>query len=240
LTTALTNGVQVNLGAGSNKLTLANLGNTGSVSNVGTLIGGTVNDTITLNTALVNGSIDLGTGSDTLQFADLTNRASVANTETVFGGTGSDTIVLTGSNASLIVGGAGMNFVTGNTGADQFVLDQNSAGDYTIVTNFSVAAGDKIALDTTGSAILGNDTYDLGGAGIVDGTNMKAVADAATRLTIAEATGGKGGFVYQQDTAELYYSANGNFAGGGTVVGVIDTNNNSTPWIYNSSSFMQV
>jgi hypothetical protein len=84
LTTALTNGVQVNLGAGSNKLTLTNLGNTGSVSNVGTLIGGTVNDTITLNTALVNGSIDLGTGSDTLQFADLTNRASVANTETVF------------------------------------------------------------------------------------------------------------------------------------------------------------
>ncbi len=72
------------------------------------------------------------------------------------------------------------------------------------------------------------DTYDLGGAALVDNTNLKAVANAATRLTIAEATGGKGGFVYQQDTGELYYSNNGNFAGGGTLVGVIDSSRQHT------------
>ena len=133
----------------------------------------------------MNGSVDLGTGNDTLQLANFTNRVSVANTETAFGVTGNDTILLTGSNASMVVGGAGMNFITGNTGADQFVLDQASAGNYSTVQNFSAAKLDKIALDTTGSAILPADTYDLGNAALVDGTNLKAVADAATRLTVA-------------------------------------------------------
>ncbi|HET7880461.1 MAG TPA: hypothetical protein VFL55_06210, partial [Acetobacteraceae bacterium] len=72
-----------------------------------------------------------------------------------------------------------------------------------------------------------------------DNGNLKAVADAATRLTISEATGGKGGFVYQQNTGELYYSSNGNFAGGGTLVGVIDSSN-GVPWTYNANSFTQV
>ena len=119
------------------------------------------------------------------------------------------------------------------------MLDQNSAGNYSTDLNFSTAKGDKIALDTTGSAILATNTYDLGGAALVDGTNLKAVADAATRLTINEATGGKGGFVYQQNTGELYYSSNGSFAGGGTLIGVIDSSSN-VPWTYNANSFTQV
>ena len=65
------------------------------------------------------------------------------------------------------------------------------------------------------------------------------MADAAARLGTTEATGGKGGFVYQQDTGELYYSGNGAFAGGGTLVGVIDGSSN-VPWVYNASSFVQV
>jgi len=187
----------------------------------------------------VNGNVDLGAGSDVLQLANFTNLVSVANTETTFGGSGNDTVILTGSNASMVVGGAGMNFITGNSAADQFVLDQNSAGNYSTDLNFSTAKGDKIALDTTGSAILATNTYDLGGAALVDGTNLKAVADAATRLTINEATGGKGGFVYQQNTGELYYSSNGSFAGGGTLIGVIDSSSN-VPWTYNANSFTQV
>jgi hypothetical protein len=157
----------------------------------------------------------------------------------LFGGSGNDTVVLTGSNASMVVGAAGMNFITGNTGADQFVLDQAGAGNYSTVRNFSDAKVDKIALDTTGSSILTTDRYDLGGGALVDNVNLKAVANAATRLTIAEATGGKGGFVYQQDTGELYYSNNGNFASGGTLVGLIDGSNN-TPWVYSANSFIQV
>ena len=164
---------------------------------------------------------------------------STANTETVFGGTGNDTIVLTGSNASMIIGGGGMDFITGNTGADQFVFDQSGAGDYSTVVNFNAAKGDKIALDTAGNATLGTNAYDLGGAALTDNQNLKAVADVATRLTVSEATGGKGGFVYQQDTGELYYSSNGNFAGGGTLVGVVDSSS-GVPWVYNASSFVQV
>jgi Ca2+-binding RTX toxin-like protein len=236
---ALTNAMSVDLGGGSNKLTLAGTGNTGTVSNVQTVIGGSGTDAVTLGTALVNGSVDLGSGSDTLQLANFTNLVSVANTETTFGGSGNDTVILTGSNASMFVGSAGMNFITGNSAADQFVLDQNSAGNYSTVQNFSSAKGDKIALDTTASAILPTNTYDLGGAGLVDGTNLKAVADAATRLTINEATGGKGGFVYQQNTGELYYSGNGSFTGGGTLIGVIDSTTN-VPWTYSASNFTQV
>ena len=52
--------MSVDLGAGSNKLTLANTGNAGTVSNVATLIGGTGSDSVTFGGSLVNGSVDLG------------------------------------------------------------------------------------------------------------------------------------------------------------------------------------
>ena len=87
--------MSVDLGTGSNKLTLANVANTGSVSNVNTLIGGTGVDTITLGTSLANGSVDLGGGSDTLTLAAGGNTISVANIETIIGGTGADTVTLT-------------------------------------------------------------------------------------------------------------------------------------------------
>ena len=68
----------VNLGAGSNKLTLAAGGNTATVSNTNTLIGGSGADAITLGAAVSNGSIDLGAGSDTLTLANATNSATVS------------------------------------------------------------------------------------------------------------------------------------------------------------------
>ena len=116
---------------------------------------------------------------------------------------------------------------------------KTGTGNLSTVSNFNAAKGDKIALDTNANETFTRDTYDLGGAPLVDNTNLKAVADAATRLTVSEATGGKGGFVYQQNTGELYYSGTGSFAGGGTLVGVIDSSAN-TPWIYNASNFTQV
>jgi hypothetical protein len=120
------------------------------------------------------------------------------------------------------------------------VLDQNGAGNNSTILNFSTANAAKIALDTTADTTwTGPAPYDLGGTGLVVGTNLKAVADAATRLATSDGSGGKGGFVYQQDTGELYYSSNGVFAGGGTIVGVIDSSAN-TPWVYNAGSFIQV
>ena len=126
------------------------------------MIGGNGNDTVTFGGSLVNGSVDLGAGSDTLTLSNFTNHVSVANTETVMGGSGNDTIILTGNTASMVIGAAGVNFIKGNTGADQFVLDQNSYGNVSFLTNFSTANGDKIALDTTGSGTLSGNAYDLG------------------------------------------------------------------------------
>ena len=77
--------MQIDLGGGANRLTLANTANTGTVKNAGTLIGGAGADTITLGTAAANASIDLGAGNDTLTFGNFANAATIANTETVTG-----------------------------------------------------------------------------------------------------------------------------------------------------------
>ena len=113
------------------------------------------------------------------------------------------------------------------------------ADNVSTIMNFNTTKGDRIALDTTAGATLSGNAYDLGAGGLVAGTNLKAAAGAAARLVVAETTGGKGGFIYQQDTGALYYSTNGNFAGGGTMVGAID-GSGGTPWVYNASSFVQV
>jgi hypothetical protein len=78
----------------------------------------------------------------------------------------------------------------------------------------------------------------LNGA-LVNNSNIKAVADVDARIATALVTNGKGGFVYQQDTGELYYSGTGDFAAGGTLVGVITTDG-STPWTYNFAAFQEV
>jgi hypothetical protein len=105
------------------------------------------------------------------------------------------------------------------TGADQFVFDQNSAGNYSTIQNLSTAAGQKIALDTNGSPTLATNPYDLNGAAPADGTTLKDVADAASRLAGPTMNGGRGAFVYEQDTGEQYYSANGSLAGGALWLG---------------------
>ena len=194
--------------------------NTGTVSNVNTLVGGSGADTITLNTAVTNGSIDLGAGNDTLTFANGSNAATLANVETAIGGTGSDTFVLTGTTASTVIGGGGINFITGNSGADTFVFDQNGTGNSTIM-NFSAARGDLIGLDTTGSSTLTNNPFDLGGVSLTNSVDIAMVADNAALLAKTLSNGSKGGFAYEQDTGGLYYSGTGHFSGGGTLVGIV-------------------
>jgi Ca2+-binding RTX toxin-like protein len=239
LGSALTTAMSVDLGAGSNKLTLANTANTGTVSNVAILIGGTGSDSITFGSSIVNGSVDLGAGNDKLTLANQTNRVTVANTETVQGGSGNDTIVLQGSVAATVIGGGGMNFITGNSAADRFVFDQKSSGNSTTVMNFNAAKGDTIALNTTGSSALAGNAYDLGGAALVLNRDLADVANTTARLSTTLANGGKGAFVYEQDTGNLFYSGNGSFSGGGTLLGSITTSG-TTPWVFNSNSFVQV
>src|SRR5205823_2790194 len=91
---ALSTSMSVDLGAGADKLTLANGGNTGTLNNVETVVGGSGADAVTLGSAVTNGAIDLGAGSDTLTLANGTNSATVSNVESVTGGTGNDAITL--------------------------------------------------------------------------------------------------------------------------------------------------
>ena len=117
-------------------------------------------------------------------------------------------------------------------------FDQTSAGNTSTIQNFSSAKGDKIALDTTGSAILAGNTYDLGGAALV-AADLTSAADAAARLASTLSNGGKGGFVYQQDTGELYYSRQRELCRR-RHLGRGDRQPSTRPWTFDATSFTQV
>ncbi len=84
----------VNLAQGTDALTLANVANSGTVSNVETLTGGTGNDTVTMATAMSSGTINLGTGTDAITLADGGNTVTISNSETITGGTGADQVTV--------------------------------------------------------------------------------------------------------------------------------------------------
>ncbi len=90
-TTQLSNG-SVDLGAGTDSLSLNTAANTATVSNVESLLGGSGNDTITVSTLLSNATIDLYSGSDKLTLGNFANVATVSNVETIVGGTAADTL----------------------------------------------------------------------------------------------------------------------------------------------------
>ena len=236
LGSGLTN-ASIDLGGGGDTLTLSNLATSATVANVATITGGTGTDAITLGSAMVNGSVDLGSGHDTLTLGAYTNHVSVADVQTIMGGAGNDFITVTSGGAAMISGGAGVNQVWGHAAADVFVFDQSAVGNFTTVMNFDQADGNKIGLDISGNSTLTGNAYDV--SALTNGVNIEAVATSAARHATTLTTGGHGGFLYEQDTGELYYSANGNFTGGGTLVGVITTDG-VTPWTYNFASFQGV
>jgi hypothetical protein len=184
----------------------------------------------------VSGSVDLGGGTDTLKLGAFTNNGTTDNVEKITGVGGNDTITVSSGANVTIIGGGGYNELHGHASGDMFVFDQASNGNFSKVMN--IVAGEKIGLDVAGTSTLSQDTYVLSGA-LVDGTNITHVADDVARLATSLSTSGKGGFVYEDDTGELYYSATGNFSAGGTLIGVITTDG-STPWTYNFSQFQAV
>ena len=192
----------------------------------------------------MNGSIDLGGGSDTLQLAGGTNKVSVTNTETVFGGSGNDTMKLmeAGANASTVVGGAGINFITGNTGADEFVFNQTSGSDYSTVQTFNAGKStDTIALDTTNSQTLtGNENATLA-VSRWPITQISRRWSTQQCVTASPRSPARARFVYAEDTGGLYYSANGSFAlgGGGTLIGKIDSSP-GVAWTHDATKFVEV
>ena len=68
--------------------------NTLTVANVGSILGGGADDTVTLGAAAVNATIDLVDGVSTLTLGNFTNTATVSNAGLINGGTGNDAITL--------------------------------------------------------------------------------------------------------------------------------------------------
>jgi len=217
LGTALASGT-VDLGAGTDSLTLADGANTLTVSNTETITGGTGADAITLGTALASGTIDLGAGTDALTLANGTNTLSISNTETITGGTGADSITLgaaqasgtinlgTGVDSLTLANGTnsltvlGAETLTGGTGADTIVN-----GDATNMTIIGGAGADTFTGNTgvetytyttvTDSAIGAMDTITnitAGGAGDKIDTNiigtMSVITNQVTNNTFANLT----------------------------------------------------
>ncbi|MEJ5230704.1 MAG: type I secretion C-terminal target domain-containing protein, partial [Geminicoccaceae bacterium] len=126
---ALTGGL-VDLGGGSDSLTLASGGGTLTVANVETLVGGAGADVVTLGTKITGGTIDLAGGDDVLTLAT-GGTVTATNIETVVGSSGVDVIVITGSTGRVVdlgggadrfIGGTGSDTVTGGAGADLFTF----------------------------------------------------------------------------------------------------------------------
>ncbi len=82
LATTLVGGT-IDLGVGTDTLSLANGANSINVANVESLLSGSGADTIVLTAALVGGTIDLSGGTDTLSLANGSNSINVANVESI-------------------------------------------------------------------------------------------------------------------------------------------------------------
>ncbi len=139
-------GGTVDLGGGTDTLSLFNGNNSINIYNVESIQGGTGNDTIVLMTALTGGTIDLGAGTDTLVLANGANIITIANVETILAAPvttrwcwfrplpgeaidlagGTDTLTL--SNAGDSVNLKNVEVVVGGAGNDTVVLQTAAAG----------------------------------------------------------------------------------------------------------------
>ena len=208
----------VDLGAGTDSLTLANGSNNLTISNVETITGGTGDDTVILGAAQITGTIDLGIGNDKLILANGTNTLTVNNVEAIFGGSAVDTITIGATPASYavdlgagddllklnssafvsatILGGAGsdaIQFMTAGTILDSAFTNVSSVETLTLANGVnSVTVGSAASADVGG---IGN-TLTINGAAsttlTVNGSAMTAnltVVGGAGNDTI---TGGSG------------------------------------------------
>ncbi|NQV83083.1 MAG: FecR domain-containing protein [Rhodospirillales bacterium] len=177
----------IDLGGGTDTLTLAPGGNFLTVSNTETIIGGTGNDVLTLGSAQTSSSIDLGGGTDVIKLGDFTNSLSVANAETIYGGTGNDTITNTGNTASTINSGGGNDIITGGAGND--TIDGGAGTDTSIysgaVSGYSLslnAGTGEVKVTDTAAGVNGDD-------GVDTLSNIENLQFSGGTLTLSQAAG---------------------------------------------------
>ncbi len=114
----------IDLAGGNDKVMLADVANTGSLSNVETVVGGaeTRYDHPGHGSAS-NGSVNLGAGFDTLTLGNFANTATVGNVESLTGGAGADTITLSAAASD-----AAINLGRGQRRAHAWQLRQRGDG----------------------------------------------------------------------------------------------------------------
>lgn len=221
-----------NINATGNALQNIITGNSGNNvldggGNVDKLIGGAGNDTYVLGSG--NDSVSDSSGNDTitstitrslLDYKGIENLALLGSGN--INGTGNSYAnILTGnigrnalnggSGDDTIAGGSGNDTLTGGFGKDSFVFDAapSASGNVDRITDFNVR-DDTIVLDNAVYQAIGRNGHLSIDAFTSNSTGL--ATDAADRL------------IYEKDTGELYYDANGSAAGGSVLIAILDTN----------------
>lgn len=229
--------------AGNDVLSLnANVGGSANFINLGASAGDRVNwtggsattavtiDMGSANVAAVGGVIGTAAGDGFARFVDAavttvhdTNATEIVDlsgltyASSVINGTNNAETIIGGASADVITGGVALDQLTGGLGADSFVINQAVTGNREIITDFTVAQGDKFSLSNAafaGSAAAG---------AVLVVANAVGIANLATNILVDTAANIAGvnqanvRFAYDTTNNTLIFDADGNF-GAGTVV----------------------
>jgi Ca2+-binding RTX toxin-like protein len=157
------------------------------------------NDTVSAPTAAGEFSyIDGKAGADKITGGD--------GTDVLIGSAGNDTLKA-GAGDDTLLGGTGKDRLSGGAGGDQFVFNTRLDGTSNVDTITDFASVDTFKLAASIFSHAGP-----------DGT-LKAAAFASN--TTGQAADHSDRIIYEQDTGELYYDANGSAAGDGVLFAVI-------------------
>jgi hypothetical protein len=170
-------GVNINLGEGTNALGLAAGSNTLSVYNVQTITGTASVDSLTLQNQVNGVSINLGDAVDSLTLANGFNSVTVSNVENIFGGNTDDTIIIANTvGSTTVTGGLGTDHITGSAAADNFhfasVADSAYGGATDVVTNFDASSDNFTFNGLEGANGFASTIHFIGEDGVFAGGNQ--------------------------------------------------------------------
>jgi Ca2+-binding RTX toxin-like protein len=123
----------------------------------------------------------------------------------IFGGAGADALS-GGTGNDVLYGGSGVDTLTGGAGADTFVFGDGSLSSVDTIQDFSISDGDKMLLvnDYAGLfTMLGSGT--LASTAFASGSGLTNAGSADIRI------------IYDTNTGNLYYDADGNGSGSSAI-----------------------
>jgi hypothetical protein len=197
------------LADGGNSITL----NTSSFITNGSLTGGTGADNVIMSGMGAIGTIDLMAGTDSLKLADGGGSSiTISNVEFLQGGTGSDAVNFIGTGTTVI---------KGSSGVDSYTLPGTAGAAYTFKYESTAEIGDTINGFASGtdnflfsrSSFLGDGNSD----GAVDYFQSGNVTSVVTMVNSTTTY-----WVRNTTTNDLYYDADADGVGTGTLVANLD------------------